>query len=94
MNYDYSLVSDWLIYHNQAEEEGLEPPQAEARQFSRLLQYHYAIPPALPTAMIGRQKSNIFRIFATEISSNFIDHSCPVPHSSQSAYFFLPALHL
>lgn len=55
MNYDYSLVSDEWIYHNQAEEEGLEPPQAEARQFSRLLQYHYAIPPVLTSRKIGRQ---------------------------------------
>ncbi len=55
-----------------AEEEGLEPPQAEARQFSRLLQYHYAIPPILLWLdCFGGQNWDIFCIFATDISSNF-----------------------
>ena len=35
------------LFTKVAEEEGLEPPQAKARQFSRLLQYHYAIPPRM-----------------------------------------------
>ncbi len=34
-----------------AEDEGLEPPQAVARRFSRPVQYHYANPP-FPTNLL------------------------------------------
>lgn len=41
--------------------EGLEPPQAFARRFSRPLHYHYANPPARNTKLINLSETKIVK---------------------------------